>query len=70
MKNKVISLRLEFSLRGKRRTPTVGFITTEEEFGVPLTSHNAREEENAAFAAFSKAAHEFCRQMKIHGEFL
>jgi hypothetical protein len=65
--DKRIAIKLEFYLRGERRIPSVNFNSVRG-YGIPLTSHAASEKENAAFSAFSKAAHEFCKAMVVAGE--
>ena len=67
IKDKRIALKLEFSLRGKRKIPQVAFIGVGN-FGVPMTAYKDRKQA-AVFSKFSKAAHEFCKQMKDAGEF-
>ena len=64
---KKIELKLEFSLRGKAKIPTVSFQGAEG-FGVPMTAYKDAEQ-GKIFAEFSKAAHEFCAEMKKAGEF-
>ena len=67
--SKRISITLEFYLRGeKKKIPSVNFTEVGED-GIPLTSHAASDEENTAFSAFDKAAHEFCKAMVKFGEF-
>lgn len=65
---KRIAIKLEFYLRGKRRIPSVSFLGVGG-YGIPLTSHAASAKEDAAFTAFSRAAHEFCKQMAEAREF-
>lgn len=67
MKDKRIRLTVEFYLRGKKKQiPSVNFIG---EPWVPLSGIDPSDEDNMAFSAFWKAAHDFCKQMKKSGEF-
>jgi hypothetical protein len=69
-----ITLKLEFSLSGKSRKPSVSF--TGMGHGVPLTpslgGKNPPDKElvkqNAAFDEFSKAAYKYCKEIKDAGE--
>ena len=64
---KKIELKLEFSLRGRAKIPSVGF-TGVGDFGVPMTAHKDAWQ-GKVFSEFSKAAHKFCAEMKAAGEF-
>ena len=66
---KKIALKLEFELSKGKKKPQVSFIGLGG-YGVSFTSHVDLPGTKAgdAFDAFSAAAHEFCRQLKLQGE--
>ena len=65
-----IKLMLEFKLHKKSKKPQVSFIGVDG-YGVPLTYYGdvPGTVGGDAFAAFSKAAHKFCKEMRDQGEF-
>jgi hypothetical protein len=67
---KRIAINLEFYSRGKTKIPSVTFMEGKEDQGIPFTSHTHVKgtQEGDAFSAFSKAAHEFCKQLIEGGE--
>jgi hypothetical protein len=72
--SKKIKLMLEFSLHGKNGIPQVSFIGEGKgigHHGVPLSGVGdvPGTVGGDAFAAFSKAAHKFCKEMRDQGEF-
>ena len=71
---KKIKLMLIFELSGKSNKPQVSFIGEGKRIGshgVPLTGMGdvPGTVGGDAFAAFSKAAHKFCEEMRDQGEF-
>ena len=66
---KRISIELEFYWRGKRKIPSVSFMEVDGK-GIPFTSHAHVKgtPEGEAFAAFNKAAHDFCKALVQAGE--
>lgn len=66
---KRIGIELEFYWRGKRKTPSVNYMEVDDE-GIPFTSHAHVKgtPEGDAFAAFNKAAHDFCAALIEAGE--
>ena len=67
--SKRIGIELEFYWRGKKKIPSVSFMEVDGE-GIPFTSHEhvRGTPEGDAFAAFNKAAHEFCKALVEAGE--
>lgn len=68
--SKKIKIDLDFYWRGKRKTPSVCFSEGAEDQGLPFTSHAHVKgtPEGDAWAAFAKAAHDFCKALIEAGE--
>lgn len=64
-----IGIKLEFYRRGKRKIPSVSFMEVGRQ-GIPFTArtHVKGTPEGDAFAAFNKAAHDFCKALVNAGE--